>query len=105
MQGAFYAEAWYQLDLPMTPLGGGKASVAGRLNLGYVHSMLDGRSFELGPMVGFLGPLNLSFDLRIRQRGAAVAFQVTGGWWIGVGGGPYVELGLVTPDLRLAGAG
>jgi len=105
IQAALHAEAWYQVDLPMTPSGGGPASVAGRLNLGYVHSMLDGRSFEIGPMVGFLGPLNLSFDVRIRRRGAPVAFQVTGGWWVGVGGGPYFELGLVAPDVTPGGEG
>lgn len=103
VQVAFAAEAWYQLDLPMTPAGGGATHVAGRLNLGYVHSRLDGRSLEFGPMVGFLGPLNVSFDLRVRKRGAPVALQVTGGWWIGVGGGPYVELGLVTPDIAPKG--
>jgi hypothetical protein len=103
VQAAFYGEAWYQIDVPMTPLGQGKAAVSGRLNLGYVHSMLDGQSLEFGPMVGFLGPMNVSFDLRVRRREAPVALQVTAGWWIGVGGGPYVELGLVAPDLRPAG--
>ncbi len=97
--GTFYAEAWYQIDVPMTPLGGTGAAVSGRLNVGYVHSMLDGVTLDVGPMRGFLGPVNVSFDLRVRRRGAPVAVQLTGGLWLSSGGGPYLEIGLVAPDV------
>lgn len=100
--GDFYAEAWYQLDLPFTPRGGTKHAVAARLNLGYLHSKLDGRSFDLAQTVGFFGPVNLSVDLRVRRRGAPVALQITGGAWLNRGG-LYFEVGLVAPDLHLPG--
>jgi len=101
-QGAFgslYAEARWQLDVPFTPLARKATSVTGRLNIGYVHSNLDGRGIDLGPIVGFFGPVELSFDLRIRKVGAPVALQVTAGYRIAAGGGPVLELGLVTPSI------
>jgi hypothetical protein len=98
--GAFHVEAWYHLDVPMTPLGRGATSVTGRFGFGYVHTMLDGNTFDLGPMVGFLGPLEASFDLRIRKRDAPVALQLGIGVRVGVGGGPFFEVGLVAPQVR-----
>lgn len=100
VNGSFYAEAWYQIDVPLTPEGRTNTAVSGRLNLGYVHTMLDGATVDVGAMIGFLGPLNLSFDLRIRRRGAPVALQITGGLWLNRGGGPYLEVGFVAPDIE-----
>ncbi len=97
--GSLYGEAWWQVDVPFTPNGGRKTSVTGRLNLGYTHSNLDGVGFDLGAIVGYFGPVELSFDLRLRKRGAPVAVQITGGMLFGAGGGPFVELGLVAPSL------
>jgi hypothetical protein len=96
--GGFYAEAWYQVDVPLTPLATTKTSVSGRFNLGYVHSKLDGEAFDVGAIIGFFGPVNVSWDLRIRRRGAPVAAQISAGIWLTEGGGPYIELALVTPD-------
>ncbi len=97
--GSLYAEARWQLDVPFTPLARRATSVTGRLNIAYVHSNLDGRGIDLGPIVGFFGPVEVSFDLRIRKVGAPVALQVTAGYRIAAGGGPTMELGLVTPSI------
>ncbi len=99
--GGFYAEAWYQVDVPLTPLATTKTSVSGRFNLGYVHSKLDGEAFDLGAIIGFFGPVNVSWDLRIRRRDAPVALQIGAGIWLTEGGGPYIEVALVTPDIAL----
>lgn len=105
--GSFYAEAWYQVDVPMTPRGQTPTAVNGRFNLGYIHSMLDGQTLDVGAIIGFLGPVDLSFDLRVRKRGAPLAIQFTGGVRLTRGGGPYVEIGLVAPDavVPLEGGG
>ncbi len=102
--GAFYGEAWWQLDVPFTPLEQRKTSVSGRLNVGYIHSNLDGQRLDVGAIVGYFGPLEMSFDLRIRKVGAPVAVQVTGGYRLATGGGPFVELGFVAPDLGKRGS-
>ena len=100
--GSLYTEAWWQLDIPLTPLGRRKASVTGRLNIGYVHSNLDGRGLDLGAIIGFFGPVHVSVDLRIRRVGAPVALQLSAGYRVAADGGPTVEIGLVTPS-RLGG--
>lgn len=102
--GSFYGEAWWQLDIPFAPLGGGKTSVTGRLNLGYIHSNLDGQRLDLGSIVGYLGPVELSFDLRLRKRESPVAFQVTAGYRLATGGGAFLELGFVAPTIGKAGS-
>jgi len=102
--GAFYGEAWWQLDIPFSPLGRRKTAVNGRLNVGYIHSNLDGQRFDLGAIVGYFGPVELSFDLRIRKVGTPVAVQLTGGYRLTTGGGPFLEVGLVTPDIGKAGS-
>jgi len=98
--GSFHAEAWYAIDIPFTPEQGMKTSVTGQLNVGYVHSNLDGSGFDITAAIGFFGPIEVSFDLRLRRMGAPVAAQLTAGMIIGTGGGPFVELGLVTPSIR-----
>lgn len=97
--GSLYAEARWQLDVPFTPLGRRAASVTGRLNIGYVHSTLDGPGLDLGPIIGFFGPVEVSFDLRVRRVGAPVALQLGAGYRIATGGGPTLALGLVTPAI------
>lgn len=101
--GGFYAEAWYQVDVPLTPLERTKTSVSGRFNLGYVHSKLDGEAFDVGAIIGFFGPVNVSWDFRIRRRDAPVAIQLSAGIWLTEGGGPYVEIGFVAPDVVVPG--
>ncbi len=92
--GSLYAEAFYQLDVPVRGrIAGFDAS--SRVNVGYVHSNLDGESFDLGAIIGFLGPVETSVDLRLRRPGAQVAWQLTVGNTFARGGGPHVELGAV----------
>ncbi len=97
--GGLYAEGWYQIDVPFTPEGRTKTSVSGRLNLGYVHDKLSGIAFDVGAVIGFFGPINVSWDFRFRRRGAPVAVQVSAGVWLSAGGGPYIELGFVAPEI------
>ncbi len=91
-------------NLPFTPLGQRGHSVTGRLNIGYVHSNLDGPGLEVGVRIGFFGPVEVSFDLRIRRLGAPTALQLTAGYRIATGGGPTFALGLVTPTIGGASA-
>lgn len=97
--GGLYAEGWYQVDVPFTPEGRKKTSVSGRLNLGYVHDKLSGMAFDTGAVIGFFGPINVSWDFRFRRQGAPVAVQVSAGVWLSAGGGPYIELGFVAPEV------
>jgi len=98
--GSFYAEAWYQIDIPFTPLDGTKHSVSGRFNLGYVHSNLDGSGINVSAAIGFFGPITASFDLRIRKRDMPVAVQLTAGIDLGASGGPFLEIGFVAPSIK-----
>jgi hypothetical protein len=68
------------------------------LNLGYIHSNLDGKGLDAGSIVGYFGPVEVSFDLRIRKRGAKMALQITAGAQIASGGGPFVKIGWVAPS-------
>lgn len=97
--GSFYGEAWWQLDIPFSPRGQRAALVSGRLNLGYIHSNLDGQRLDFGAVVGFFGPIEVSFDLRIRKRDSPVALQLTAGARVAKGGGPFLEVGFVAPDI------
>jgi hypothetical protein len=97
--GGLYAEGWYQVDVPFTPKGQKKTSVSGRLSVGYVHDKLSGMAFDTGAVIGFFGPVNISWDFRFRRVEAPVAVQITTGIWLSAGGGPYVELGFVAPDI------
>jgi hypothetical protein len=99
--GTFHAEAWYQLDIPFTPEQGRKTSVTARINLGYVHSNLDGDGFDFAAAIGFFGPFEVSFDLRLRRLGAPAALQLTAGLIVGTGGGAFFEIGLVAPSIQL----
>jgi hypothetical protein len=41
----------------------------------------------------------VSWDFRFRRQGAPVAVQVSAGVWLSAGGGPYIELGFVAPEV------
>lgn len=99
--GTFHGEAWYQADIPFPQRQPRKIQVSGRLNLGYVHSNLDGKSLDIGAIVGFFGPVNVSWDLRIRAADAPVAVQITAGVWVSDGPAPYLELGFVAPQMKV----
>jgi hypothetical protein len=103
LDGAFYAEAWYEIDVPFRSRGTGRTQVSGRLSLGYVHDRSLGARMNGGASIGFFGPLQAAWDLRLRRRGAPVAAQVGLGAWIGEGGGAWLRLGLVTPSIGSAG--
>jgi len=95
--GRLFAEAWWQLDIPMTPQERAPHHITGRLNLGYIHSNLDGKGLDAGSIVGYFGPVEVSFDLRMRKRGSKMAFQITAGAQLASGGGPFVKIGWVAP--------
>ena len=102
--GPVYGEAWYDVDFPMTlrPRRDGKArtaTVGSQLNLGYVHSRFDGRGFNFGPVIGFLGPIHLRWATRVRPRGWKVALQTGAGIAIGNGFTAGLNFGVVLPDL------
>jgi len=91
--GRFYGEAWWQLDLPLIR-SVGKTSALGRLNLGYIHSSLDNERFDAGAVVGYFGPVEVSFDLLLRRASAPLGVQLTAGYRVATGGGAFFEIGL-----------
>ena len=93
--GPMYAEAYYQIDTPLSRAQRRNLRATGRFNLGYIHSRLDGRSFDTGAIIGFFGPVDVSYDIRLRPRGSDVATQFTAGSWLGTGGGGYLQVGAV----------
>ncbi len=102
--GPLYGEAWYDLDLPMTlqPRRDGakrRAVVNSQLSFGYVHSRFDGRGFNVGPVVGFLGPVHVRWATRIRPSTWPVALQGGAGVTVGNGVTASVNVGVVLPDL------
>lgn len=96
--GPLYGEATYQIDVPLGQVGRSRAT--SRLNLGYIHSNLDGQAFDLGAIIGFFGPVHASVDLRLRREDAPVAWQFTAGSTIARGGGPFLEVGAVLGRAR-----
>lgn len=102
--GPLYGEAWYDIDLPMTmqPRRDGaprKASVNSQISVGYIHSRFDGRGFNFGPVVGFLGPLHARWATRLRPKDWPVAIQAGAGATIGNGLTFSGNVGVVLPDL------
>jgi hypothetical protein len=100
--GPVYGEAWYDIDVPFTWLARrehARADVNGQLTLGYVHSRFDGRGFNVSGAIGFAGPLQVAWHLRVRPRGARVAWQGSVGAWIGNGVTPFFSIGTVLPDV------
>lgn len=103
--GPLYGEAWFDLDVPFTlgPRRDGRphrARVNGMFSVGYVHSRFDGRGINFGPVIGFLGPINVAWHTRVRPVGWPVALQGTAGVWIGNGAGLFTRVGVVLPDLQ-----
>lgn len=103
--GPLYAEAWYDIDFALTgrPRKDGRARravVNGQLTIGYVHSRFDGRGFNFGPVIGFLGPLVAEWAVRVRPRGAKAALQAGVGTIIGNGVTFTGRVGVVLPDVR-----
>ncbi len=102
--GPLYGEAWYDVDLPMTmrPRRDGvprRAGVNSQLSLGYVHSRFDGRGFNFGAVIGFLGPVHLRWATRVRPKGWPVAIQGGLGATWGNGFTIAANAGVVLPDL------
>ena len=106
--GPLYGEAWYDIDVPLTP---GRrrdgelrhANVNAMLSMGYVHSRFDGRGFNFGPVVGFLGPFHLAWITRIRPRGSKLAVQAGASARLGNGFSGTLDVGLVVPDFGPGG--
>lgn len=106
--GPLYGEAWYDIDIPLTPgrrRDGEprKADANAMLTMGYVHSRFDGRGFNFGPVIGFLGPFHLGWITRIRPRGSKLAIQAGATARVGNGFSGTVDVGLVVPDLGPGG--
>lgn len=102
--GPLHGEAWYDLDLPMTlhPRRDGqprRTKVNSQLSLGYVHSRFDGRGFNFGPVVGFMGPVHVRWATRVRPRHWPVAIQTGAGATMGNGLTFSMNVGVVLPDL------
>jgi hypothetical protein len=100
-----YAEAWYDIDIPLTarPRRDHRprnAVVNSQLTFGYVHSRFDGRGFNFGPVIGFLGPIVTEYAIRVRPRGAMAAMQAGLGMVIGNGVTFTGRVGVVLPDVR-----
>src|SRR5262249_50823681 len=69
--GPLYAEAWYDIDIPLTSRPRRdhkmrKVTVNSQLTVGYIHSRFDGRGFNFGPVIGFLGPIVAEYAIRVR---------------------------------------
>lgn len=106
--GPLYGEAWYDIDVPLTArprrdAQPRKLDANGQITLGYVHAKLDGQGLDLGPVVGFLGPVHVGWSTRLRPVGAPLAVQL--GAFARIGRAPTagVELGIVAPDVHLRG--
>jgi len=100
-----YAEAWYDIDFALSahPRRDGRprrAETNAQLSIGYVHSRFDGRGFNFGPVIGFLGPIHALWAVRTRPRGSKTAFQAAIGTTIGNGVTFSGNVGVVLPDIR-----
>ncbi|MEX1367455.1 MAG: hypothetical protein AB1Z98_30285, partial [Nannocystaceae bacterium] len=103
--GPLYGEAWYDIDVPLTPRArrdgrSRRLDATGQLTVGYIHSRFDGQGFNFGPVIGFLGPIHVGWATRLRPAGAPVAAQLGAFARLGSGTSVGLELGLVAPDLH-----
>lgn len=103
--GPLYAEAWYDIDIPLTARPRRdhkprKTVVNSQFTVGYIHSRFDGRGFNFGPVIGFLGPLVIEYAVRVRPRGAKTAMQAGVGTVIGNGVTFTGRVGVILPDIR-----
>jgi len=102
--GPLYGEAWYDIDVPFTvrPRRDGRmrrADVNGMLTMGYIHSRWDGRGFNFGPVIGFLGPVKVAWGTRVRPRGSKTAVQGGVGATIGNGVTVTLDVGVILPEV------
>jgi hypothetical protein len=99
--GAFYGEAWWDMDFPH--LLRGRASVThalcGQLSVGYVHTRFDGQGANVGTAIGFMGPFNAAWRMRLHKLEKSSAIQFGIGGWAGNGIGSFIEVGISLPDL------
>ncbi len=101
-----YGEAWFDMDLPIWKLSRARrASVVGQFNLGYVHSRLEAPGIDIGSIVGFIGYVVNQFTIRVRPVGARVAYQFSIGARAGRGLHPFLEAGIVLPELGAKSGG
>ncbi len=99
-----YGEAWYDIDVPLSehPRRDGvarRAKTTGMLSVGYVHSRFGGRGLNVGPVIGFLGPVHVDWILRVRPVGSKVAAQLGAGAIIGNGFAVTGTVGVALPDV------
>ena len=101
--GPVHGAAWYDIDVPfdlLMPQRLRRVELNGMLRLGYVHSRFEGRGFNLGGAIGFAGPFQAEWTMRVRGRGAQYAAQAAVGAWVGNGVAPYISLGVVFPRWK-----
>ncbi len=91
-RGPLYLEAFYSIDLAHAG-----AITGSRLQLGYVHSKLDGAGLDLAAVNGIFGPALVRYDVRWRPRPTAWALQGGLRLVLADGGGAAVEVGVVPP--------
>ncbi len=106
--GPLYGEAWYDVDVPLTghPRRDGRSRrllATGQFTLGYIHSRFDGDGTNVGPVIGFLGPIHVGWSTRLRPVGSVVAAQVGAFARVGSGTRVGLEVGIVAPDPQLSG--
>jgi hypothetical protein len=102
--GPLYGEAWYDIDVPFTLRARRdgrmrRVDVNGMLTIGYVHSRWDGRGFNFGPVIGFLGPVKVAWGTRVRPRGSKTALQGGVGATIGNGVTLTLDVGVILPEV------
>lgn len=95
----FYGQVWYVVDIPFAPPGPGALVLAGRLELGYEQWKGDGRSLNMGTVVGYLGPIHLRWTLRLRTPSSPLAAFLRVAGIISDGGGVGFEFGLAHDPL------
>ncbi len=94
--GRTYFEATYQVGFDHAgPVLGHHAT--SRLRGRYVHSTYDGVGYNVGAVIGYFGPFEVAYDVRLRRRPSAWALQGGLGMAIGDGGGVAATVGLVPP--------
>ena len=101
----FHGEVWYVIDVPFAPPGPGALRVSGRLELGYEQWKGDGRSLNVGSIVGYLGPMHLRWTLLMRAASSPLTAMLRVAGIVADGGGVMFEFGLahdpfVTPTAK-----
>ncbi len=99
LSGPIFLDTRYTLDFPHTkPLFGLNAT--SRARLGYVHSNFDGSGLDVTAAIGFMGPFQASYDLRLRRDLERWGVQFSADATIGTGGGMAVAVGAIPPLKR-----